>query len=134
MSSTIATDLRVNPFLHIDAGRIYNPLTDRAIVAGEAEYEALRRVIDGGTTNEAADEQLEKDGWLVRGDVSRSHRLKIVSLETMTACNQKCYFCPVSIAPREDYDMPPELFGRIVSQLTAYRDTLESVFLQSYNE
>jgi hypothetical protein len=130
MSSAIATELRVNPFLHIDAERIYNPLTDLAVVAGEAEYEALRRVIDGGEI----DRQLEKDGWLVRGDVSRLHRLKIVSLETMTACNQKCYFCPVSIAPREDYDMPVALFERIVGQLTAYRGTLESVFLQSYNE
>lgn len=134
MSSAIATDLRVNPFLHIDAERIYNPLTDRAVVAGEADYEALRWVIEGGTTNESIAERLEKDGWLVRGDISRSYRLKIVSLETMTACNQKCYFCPVSIAPREDFDMTPELFERIVSQLTAYRHTLESVFLQSYNE
>jgi len=130
MSSAIATELRVNPFLHIDAERIYNPLTDRALVAGEAEYEALRRVIEGVEI----DAQLEKNGWLVRGDVSRLHRLKIVSLETMTACNQKCYFCPVSIAPREDFDMPVELFERIVNQLTAYRETLESVFLQSYNE
>jgi MoaA/NifB/PqqE/SkfB family radical SAM enzyme len=130
MPSAIVTELRVNPFLHIDAERIYNPLTDRAILAGETEYEALRRFLDGG--DGSAD--LERAGWLVRGDVSRSHRLKIVSLETMTACNQKCYFCPVSIAPREDYDMPVALFERIVDQLTAYRDTLESVFLQSYNE
>jgi hypothetical protein len=130
MSSAIATDLRVNPFLHIDAERIYNPLTDLALTAGEAEYEALRRVIDGGV----GDERLARNGWLVRGDVSPLYRLKIVSLETMTACNQKCYFCPVSIAPREDYDMPVALFDRIVNQLTAWRDTLESVFLQSYNE
>ncbi len=130
MSSVIATDLRVNPFLHIDAERIYNPLTDRALVPGEPNYEALRRVLDGG----AAEGALEREGWLVRGDISHSSRLKIVSLETMIACNQKCYFCPVSIAPREDYDMPVALFEQIVNQLTEYRDTLESVFLQSYNE
>jgi hypothetical protein len=130
MSSAIATDLRVNPFLHIDADRIYNPLTDLALLAGDPEFAVLRRAIDGG----GIDDQLEKNGWLVRGDVSRSHRLKIVSLETMTACNQRCYFCPVSIAPREDYDMPVELFERIVGELLPYRDTLESVFLQSYNE
>jgi MoaA/NifB/PqqE/SkfB family radical SAM enzyme len=130
MPSATATDLRVNPFLHIDADRIYDPLTDRSLLAGEPEYEALRRLIDGG----AADESLERGGWLVRGDVSRAHRLKIVSLETMIACNQKCYFCPVSIAPREDFDMPVALFERIVGELTSYRDTLESVFLQSYNE
>ena len=130
MSSAIATDLRVNPFLHIDDDRIYNPLTDLALLAGDPEFAALRRAIEGVEIND----QLEKNGWLVRGDVSRSHRLKIVSLETMTACNQKCYFCPVSIAPREDYDMPVELFERIVGELLPYRDTLESVFLQSYNE
>jgi MoaA/NifB/PqqE/SkfB family radical SAM enzyme len=130
MSSAIATDLRVNPFLHIDAERIYNPLTDRALVIGDPEFAALRRVIDGG----AADESLAAAGWVIRGDISTSYRLKIVSLETMTACNQKCYFCPVSIAPREDYDMPVALFERIVGELTAFRDTLESVFLQSYNE
>jgi hypothetical protein len=130
MPSATATELRVNPFLHIDADRIYDPLTDRALVAGEPEYEALRRVLDGG----AIDESLQQGGWLVRGDISRAHRLKIVSLETMIACNQKCYFCPVSIAPREDFDMPVALFERIVGELTSYRDTLESVFLQSYNE
>ncbi|HXH94536.1 MAG TPA: radical SAM protein [Thermoanaerobaculia bacterium] len=130
MPSATATDLRVNPFLHIDADRIYDPLTDRSLLAGEPEYEALRRVLDGG----AVDESLEQGGWLVRGDISRAHRLKIVSLETMIACNQKCYFCPVSIAPREDFDMPVAFFERIVGELTAYRDTLESVFLQSYNE
>jgi hypothetical protein len=129
MPSATATDLRVNPFLHIDADRIYDPLTDRSLLAGEPEYEALRRVLDGG----AVDESLEQGGWLVRGDISRAHRLKIVSLE-MIACNQKCYFCPVSIAPREDFDMPVAFFERIVGELTAYRDTLESVFLQSYNE
>src|SRR6059058_6684435 len=123
MSSAIATELRVNPFLHIDAERIYNPITDRVLLAGDREFDALRRVIDGGDI----DEQLEHDGWLVRGDVSKLHRLKIVSLETMTACNQKCYFCPVSIAPREDYSMPAEFFGEIVNQLTDFRATLDSV-------
>jgi hypothetical protein len=122
--------LRVNPFLHIDADRIYNPLTDRAVVAGDAEYERLRAVLDGG----AADGELEAGGWLVRGDVARRHRLKIVSLETTTACNQKCYFCPVSIAPRADQVMPEAMFESIIGQLTLFGETLESVFLQSYNE
>ena len=80
------------------------------------------------------DEALERDGWIVRRDVTRDYHLKIVSLETMTACNQKCYFCPVSIAPRADYTMPTEFFEQVVNQLTDYRGTIESVFLQSYNE
>jgi len=121
--------LRANPFLHVDADRIYNPLTDRAAVAGDAEYERLRAFLDDGGDADG----LEAAGWLVRGDVSHRHRLKIVSLETATACNQKCYFCPVSIAPRADEVMSEAMFESIVGQLTAF-DTVESVFLQSYNE
>ncbi len=130
MAPHVATDLRLNPFLHIDAERIYNPLTDRALLPSDAEYSLLRAFIDGG----APDETLEQGGWIVRDDVSHRYRLKIVSLETMTTCNQKCYFCPVSIAPREDYAMPEALFERIVDELTAFRPAVEAVFLQSYNE
>ena len=105
-------------------GRIYNPLTDRALTPADAAY---RRVCARfSTAATAEDEALEKRAGSFAGTDSPAYRLKIVSLETMTACNQKCYFCPVSIAPREDYDMPVELFERIVNQLTAYRDTLEA--------
>ena len=126
-----AATLKLNPFLHIGSDRIYDPLRDRAIAPGDPEYAMVRRFIDHGIIDPA----LEDSGWVVRPDVdlSRRHHLKIVSLETMTACNQKCYFCPVSIAPREDYDMPTELFERIVNELTTF-PTIETVFLQSYNE
>jgi hypothetical protein len=131
MPAAAATHI-LNPFLHIDADRIYNPLTDRTIAAGEEAFARLRDFERSGD----ADAQLERDGWIVRSgdDLSRAHRLKIVSLETLTTCNQKCYFCPVSIAPRADYAMPDALFDAIVNQLTGYRDTIDSVFLQSYNE
>jgi MoaA/NifB/PqqE/SkfB family radical SAM enzyme len=121
-----------NPYLHYESGRVYNPLTDRALAAGEEQYARFRAFVDGG----AADAQLEREGWIVRegDDLSRRSHLKIVSLETMTTCNQKCYFCPVSVAPREDESMPDALFDSIVDQLTGYRATLEGVFLQSYNE
>lgn len=124
--------LKTNPFLHVDADRIYDPLTDRALVPGEEGYAHFRAFQDSGTAHES----LERDGWLHRNgtDASRSHRLKIVSLETFTTCNQKCYFCPVSIAPREDYSMTDALFAQIVEELKSFRGTLESVFLQSYNE
>ena len=123
--------LRPSPFLHIDAERVYDPLTDRALVPGEAVYERFRAFEKTGE----GDAELEAGGWIVRNgdDLSRRSRLKIVSLETTTTCNQKCYFCPVSIAPREDYAMPDELFDRIVNELTTF-PTLEAVFLQSYNE
>lgn len=124
--------LRPSPYLHVDAERIYDPLTDRALVPGDETYAHFRAFQASGDAHES----LERDGWLLRngGDLSRRHRLKIVSLETLTTCNQKCYFCPVSIAPREDYAMTDALFARIVDELTAFRGTLESVFLQSYNE
>src|SRR5687767_13688796 len=115
--------LKTNPFLHIDAERIYDPLTDRVLVPGDGTYEQFRAFESGG----AAHESLHHEGWLQRNgdDLSRRHQLKIVSLETLTTCNQKCYFCPVSIAPREDYAMPDALFERIVNELTAFRPTLE---------
>ena len=126
----VSTDLRLNPFLHVDAGRIYNPLLDRVLTSGDPDYARLRAFINGAPAAGA----LERDGWIVRDDVSRAYRLKIVSLELMTACNQKCYFCPVSIAPREDATMDEAMFERIVGELTEFRDTLDAVFLQSYNE
>lgn len=123
--------LTVNPFLHIDHDRVYNPLTDRALAPGDGAYDRFRLFERSG----AADAELERDGWIVRDgtDLSRRHHLRIVSLETMTTCNQKCYFCPVSIAPREDESMPDALFEKILEELTTF-PSLESVFLQSYNE
>lgn len=123
--------LRPSPFLHIDADRVYDPLTDRALVPGDGAYERFRLFESTGE----GDAELESGGWIVPdgADLTRRSRLKIVSLETTIACNQKCYFCPVSIAPREDYAMPDELFHQIVNQLTTF-PTLEAVFLQSYNE
>ena len=123
--------LRPSPFLHIDADRVYDPLSDRALTPADDTYARFRRFQSTGER----DAVLESEGWLVDGhaDLSRRHRLKVVSLELTTTCNQKCYFCPVSIAPREDYAMPDEMFDRIVNELTTI-PTLDAVFLQSYNE
>jgi hypothetical protein len=131
-SELIRTTWKVNPYLHVDETRIYNPLTDQVLLDGEPGYAAVRSFLATGEGSEA----LEQDGWIVRPetDLSARHRLKIVSLEMMTRCNQKCYFCPVSIAPREDYEMPEELFLRILEDLRGYRSSIEGVFLQSYNE
>lgn len=121
-----------NPFLHFEAERIYDPLEDRALLPGDARHARLTEFLRDGSV----DQGLVRERWLVRRgeDLSHRYRLKIVSLETTTACNQKCYFCPVSIAPREDETMSGEMFASIVAQLTAFRPTLEGVFLQSYNE
>ncbi|HEX2641702.1 MAG TPA: radical SAM/SPASM domain-containing protein [Thermoanaerobaculia bacterium] len=131
--------LRINPFLHLGPDRVYNPLTDRLLQAGEPGYDSLRQTLGGMdvTGLAAADRDLLAEaGWLQSDDVEpgREHLLKYVSLEAHTVCNQSCYFCPVSIAPREDYFMPTELYERIVGELGAYRDTLEAVFMINYNE
>jgi wyosine [tRNA(Phe)-imidazoG37] synthetase (radical SAM superfamily) len=125
--------LTANPYLHYTSDRIYNPINDRALTPADPAWAALHRFLDGGGP---ADESLVRDEWVIDNGTDLSHRslLKIVSLETMTTCNQKCYFCPVSIAPRDDESMSEELFASIVNQLTTWRSTLEGVFLQSYNE
>lgn len=152
--SSQSTGLVPSPFLHHQpaAQRIYNPLTDRTLAAGEPGHDLVRRLLDGSDgshgsncSDSAGDlspggaehwARLATEGWLVaRGeDVSRRFLLKYVSLEAHTVCNQACYFCPVSIAPREDYFMPTDLYERIVGELGAYRDTIESVFMINYNE
>jgi radical SAM family protein/iron-sulfur cluster protein len=132
--------LRINPFLHVGEDRVYNPLTDRTLLGGDPSYEELRAALAGVLAPEempAGDRaRLLEQGWLLSAGAEPSHRflLKYVSLEAHTVCNQACYFCPVSIAPREDYFMPTELYERIVGELAAYRDTIEAVFMINYNE
>jgi len=141
-TASVATESepRLNPFLHIGADRLYNPLTDLTILAGEPGYEVLRALLSGVLPVAAAPAvdraRLAAQGWLLPGDAepAREFRLKYVSLEAHTVCNQSCYFCPVSIAPREDYFMPTALYERIVGELAAWRDTLEAVFMINYNE
>lgn len=135
-----AARLLVSPFLHAGGDRIYNPLTDRLLLPGEAGYDSLRSALDGaldiGVIPPADRARLAEQGWLLPADSepSREFRLKYVSLEAHTVCNQACYFCPVSIAPREDYFMPTPLYERIVGELAAWRDTIEGVFMINYNE
>lgn len=135
-----APELQVNPFLHVGEDRVYNPLTDRTLLRGEPGYETLRGVLSGALPLDrlppADRASLSTLGMLMPGDAepARAFRLKYVSLEAHTVCNQSCYFCPVSIAPREDYFMPTALYERIVGEIAAYRDTIEAVFMINYNE
>jgi hypothetical protein len=131
-----------DPFLHVTPERIDNPLTGRTLTPADPAFATLLDLAQGHA--QAADpavlDHLEADGWLIRraatdpADLARRFRLRIVSIETHTVCNQACYFCPVSIDPRDAAAMADTLFPRIVDQLTAWRDTIEAVFLSSYNE
>lgn len=138
--SAAAARLVVNPFLHLGPDRLYNPLADRFLDDTQPGGAELRRVLAGELLASALPaglrEELRSALWLVPAetDGSRAFRLKYVSLEAHTVCNQSCYFCPVHYAPRAAYFMPTELYERIVSELAAYRDTIEGVFMINYNE
>ena len=129
-------EVRPSPFLHVGPDRIYDPLTDRTLRVGDPGYEALRGRIAGQPLPEEVTSGLVADGWLVpsTADLTRRFHLKYVSLEAHTVCNQSCYFCPVSVAPREDYFMPTELYERIVGELAEFRSTIEAVIMIAYNE
>lgn len=131
-----AAALVVSPFLHYGPDRAYDPLSDQTLELGQPAFEALCRVMAGLDAPPDLLAELRERGWVVPAGTDLSHRfrLKYVSLEAHTVCNQACYFCPVSVAPREDYFMPTELYERIVGELGAYRDTIEAVFMISYNE
>ncbi len=135
-----ATLLALHPFAHIDAERIYHPLTGVALTPGAPGFAEISRLASGlSMVDDLSPEvraRLLAERWLLAEgeDPGQEFRLRIVSLEAHTVCNQSCYFCPVSIAPRDDYFMPTELYERIVRELAGFRDTIEAVFMINYNE
>lgn len=139
MTETVES-LIVEPFLHTGNDRFYNPLTDRTLERGSREGEILGELLSQASQVEALGtsvrEKMAREGWLVPSSGASSERflLKYVSLEAHTVCNQACYFCPVSIQPREAYFMPSDQYADIVQQLREYRDTLQAVFMINYNE
>lgn len=130
---------RLDPYLHVAEDHVFNPHADRALVRGEAGYETLRQLLASSAGQWKAESELaalRRDGWLIdsEDDPDRWYRLKYVSLEAHTVCNQACNFCPVSIAPRESLFMPMPLYERIVGELAELGEPIEGVFMISYNE
>ena len=134
-----AAGWRPSPYLHVSDDRLYNPHADRTLLRGEPGYAALRHLLE----SPAAEPELTSElrpladaGWLVDGaeDLARRYHLKYVSLEAHTVCNQSCYFCPVSVAPRESHFMPTGTYERIVGQIAELGEPIEAVFMISYNE
>lgn len=133
------TAWRANPFLHLEEGRLYNPLTDGTVASDHPAYGMLRELILSGATTASLEpilEPLAAEGWLIDAstDLSRRYRLKYVSLEAHTICNQACYYCPVSVAPRESFFMPTSLYERIVREVAELGEPVEAVVMISYNE
>ncbi len=139
-AASSATDTwQPSPYLHLSDDRVYDPHTDRTLKVGETGYATLRHLVETEATGLALTPELSplvEAGWLVDSgaDLSRRYRLKHVSLEAHTVCNQACYFCPVSVAPREPYFMPSEMYERIVREIAELGEPIEAVFMISYNE
>ncbi len=135
-----AAQERVEPFLHVEDQRIYNPLEDRAIVAGEPDFAELLALAGGAMevpqlTPEVR-ERLVASKWVVPDldDLGTRYRLKYVSFEAHTVCNQGCYFCPVSEHRREPYFMATDFYESVVQQLAEFKSTIEGVSMIHYNE
>ncbi|HJQ37902.1 MAG TPA: radical SAM protein [Thermoanaerobaculia bacterium] len=139
MTEQIAT-LIAEPFLHYSSERIYNTLTDQLLLAGEPGFAEIQQIRGGETSPSALSGNLVRalveKGWLVETapDLGSRFRLKYVSFEANTLCNQSCYFCPVSVDPREDHTMSMELYERITAQLAEHRDTIDGISMIHYNE
>jgi hypothetical protein len=129
-----------SPYVHVGPDRLFNPHTDLYLDEGEAGFKRVRGLLDGSLPPIAALEQSDRTlveaGWITDDPdgLAFRYRLKYVSLEATTACNQSCYFCPVSIAPRESYVMPMEQYRGIATQLAELGEPIEAVFMISYNE
>jgi hypothetical protein len=66
-----ASRLVLNPFLHVTAGRIYDPLTDRALAPGEPGHAEVEALVSGAAPDElapAARAALAAGGWLLSGE------------------------------------------------------------------
>lgn len=131
----------LEPFLHFGVERIYNPLTDRFLGRAEAGFDSLVALREGrlpvSDFDPALLETLIADYWLIdcpESGVGQRFRLKYVSFEANSACNQGCYFCPVSTDPRPDHTMSLELYEEIVRQLSRHGSTIEAVSMVHYNE
>ncbi len=138
-SSDLRQKWMASPYLHLYEHVILNPHTGHGISAEDPNYPGMRQFILSGEKLLDLDDtqrRLAEQGWLIREDVDLSHRYRIrwVSLEAHSVCNQRCFFCPVSLAPRDPYFMPTELYERIVTEIADLGEPIEVVAMIQYNE
>lgn len=135
-----ADRLLVEPFLHFGPDRIYNTLTERFLARDQPGFAELSAARDSRLQLDVLPSdlraQLFEAGWLIESaaELSGRFRLKYVSLEASTVCNQGCYFCPVSVDRRDDHFMSMEFYEQVVAQLAGHRTTIEGVSMIHYNE
>lgn len=127
-----------SPFLHDRGDVLYNPLTGVSLPKQGPAFAALSAVSSGSApAGDPAVLAHLRAARFVIDDVeeeSRRSHLLFLSLETCTACNHRCPFCPVSVDPRERVVMAQELFESILDQVRAIGGERVVVFLSNYNE
>ncbi|MFK7933129.1 MAG: radical SAM/SPASM domain-containing protein [Saprospiraceae bacterium] len=129
----------IEPYLHVDKKRIYNPLTEQTLHPTNSLFKIVRKIYQQREANyqlkEKQQRQLLEGKWIIPIDTAtdKRFRLRYVSLEGNSACNQACYFCPVAYDPRDRKTMSLEVYEHIVQQLAQF-PTLEGVFMMNYNE
>ena len=134
------------PYTRRDGNGIANIISDRHYAAASPQAAILARFEGGLQAGLETDslnalaaqphlDWLWSESWLfpTNEEIWRASRLRYASIETVSACQQRCYFCPVSTAPRPVTRMPTELFDAILAQLAKIR-TVEGIFLNHYNE
>ncbi len=140
MNSPLQTNRWIaSPYLHLFDHAVLNPHTGRGMGAEHPWYPELRSfILDESRLTELTDvhRSMIADDWLIpeEADLSRRYRLRWVSLEAHSVCNQRCFFCPVSIAPRAPIYMPTELYERIVREVAELNEPIEAVTMIQYNE
>ena len=68
---------RVNPFLHDGGDRLYDPLTDRTLLAGEPGYDSLRALLAGASPAALPSPErarLAAAGWLLPAEEDPARR------------------------------------------------------------
>jgi radical SAM protein with 4Fe4S-binding SPASM domain len=69
----------------------------------------------------------------VKGLGQARQRIRYVQIETSTACNYKCVYCPVAYIPRRGGLMPISLVRKLADQLSEFSN-LELMYLNGYDE
>lgn len=134
--------LYLSPFVRATGSLVRNPVSEVSYSTGSQPGGALRTLEPGQALSREATRRLRpfldtlcRDQWLFVDPQAMFHayRLRYVSLETVTQCNQRCFFCPVSEFTRPSAEMEDGLLDDILAQIEVLPH-LEGVFLNNYNE
>jgi len=128
----------VSPYLHDRGDSIYNPLTGKELPKASEGYRALKGIEQGSSSgaDDSVLAHLRAARFLIGDPLSESRRTHLLyaSIETCTACNHRCPFCPVSVEPRDKEVMSRELFESIADQVYEIGGKSVVVSLSNYNE